>query len=367
MPQITFCHGRFRIDDHRLQAPREGHNHPAIADERIADAIRHSFDNPLNFPPIAEAVMNEDSIAIVVEPDTPCGLSIARQVSDWFIAKGNPAERIVIVCAEKVPRAENAQQEVPIVQHDATDNEHMAYLLADAQGDPVYVNRALHDADIVVPIGTGDAGQQQNRLCPVYCDAETRNRTERMKPGDVAALSRMINSNLGVFWQIRLITAPGEQVLQIVTGESDQVLVESAQQGLEAWNLSVEQPASLVLATIESETSQSWSNLRNALVVADQAATSAAVLVVCTDLTGTPPANWPNSGCRSKRMDEELAAIFSRHHIYLASRLTQDATEQFGFGFVNESEQIQKLIDQHDQCLLLRDAHRVGLKTKEAV
>lgn len=362
MPRFSLCNNKFQIDDPQLVDPRADSSFQSIDPEDWAEVIRQNFDEPLDFPPIPQAVMSEDTIAIAVEPDTPCGLKIARLVADRFVAMGNDRQRITILCAQKEPDAGD-----DCVFHDPADSDQMAFLVGDREGVPFYVNRILFDADIVVPIGTGDGGRFNNVICPVYCDVDTRAYFDRLRPDDAAAVTRMVNSNLGVFWQVRIVTAPGDNVIQVMVGSSDAVLQKSGQLGTEVWNLQIDRPAGMVLATIESPSAQNWENLRRAILTADKAASGQASLVMCTDLRGKPPASWPTPDNDSKKRDADLFDVFQRRHVYLASRLTQDSTEQYGFGHVDNSEQVQKLIDQHESCLLLRDAHRVGLHITETV
>jgi hypothetical protein len=353
----SLCHDKFQLDDPHVVDPRADSPWTEIERGHLADVIATAFAEPIDFPPIRQAVLEEDLIAIAVEPETPCGLEIARLVADRFVAEGHDRQRISILCGEADANA--AGQDC--IVHDPADSEGMAYLLADESGVPLYVNRVLFDADIVVPIGTGDGGRMSSRLCPAFCDTDTRKHLQRLPRSKARLLARSVADQLGVFWQIRIVTAPGERVLQIMVGSSDSVLQQSGQLGNEVWNLKVDEPAGMVLATIESGCCQSWQNLRRAILNADQVAAEDAVIVVCTELSGRPPSSWPDADRPDRQQDAALLDVFQRRHVYLASRLTRDSTEKLGFGHVESSGQIQKLIDLHENCLLLRDAHRVEL------
>ena len=257
MPQYSLCNDKFQFDDPHVVDPRADSRWECIEPGQLARVIKERFAEPVDFPPIPQAVLSEDRIAIAVEPDTPCGLEVARLVASRFVEQGNDPGQISILGLEK------ESPEMPdYVQHDPLDPEQMAYLCVDKEGVPIYVNRILFDADIVVPIGTGDGGRRDNLICPSFCDQETKTHVGRMTPDDARALSHMVESNLGVFWQIRLVTAPGEQVVQVLVGSSEKVLQQSGELGRQVWNLQIEQPADMVLATIESSSSQNWRNLR---------------------------------------------------------------------------------------------------------
>ena len=360
MPLFSICNNKFALDDPHVIDPRANSGWVGIGRGQLPQVIADGFAEPIDFPPIPQAVMPEDSIAIAVEPDTPCGLEIARLVAARFVEQGSEASRVTIVCAEKDPN-----EGADYVVHEPGDSEQMAFLVVDQTGVPFYVNKTLFEADIVVPIGSGDRGRDGNSICPAFCDLETREYISNLPENDSRAAARMVDSNLGVFWQVRIVTGPGDQIVEVMIGSSQSVLQKSGQLGSDVWRLPIDQPADMILATIESRCCQTWSNLRQAILNADKVATDNAIIVVCTDMGGHPPSTWPIANRETEKQDYLLGEVFERKHVYLASRLKQDSAERFGFGHLETSEQIQKLIDQHETCLLLRDAHRIDVSSKE--
>ena len=331
MAQLSICNEKFTIDDSLVVDPRANSPWQSLQEEALQEAIAAAFDTPHNFPPITQAVLAEDQIAIAVEPDTPCGWQVACLVAQRFVDQGSAPTQITIVCSEPVP-----ETKWNCVQHDGTDEEQMAYLAVDQQGVPLYINRTLFEADIVVPIGTGDGGRRRCSICPTYCSVETQNHIARQKPKIVNSIARMIDNNLGVFWQVRIVTEPGDQVVKVLVGESEAVLEASSELGNQVWNVDVSEPSNMVLATIESPASQSWWNLRRARSNADALVAEGGSIVICTDLGGRPPTTWPNpdEADTAKAKDSELREVFQRRLLFLASRLTQEPTERIGFGFV---------------------------------
>lgn len=361
MTDFRFCNDRFRLDAEQVIDPRADFSWPALGSEALAGQIASSFDDPIDFPPIAQAVLPEDLIAIAVELDTPCGLQVARLVRQQFVQQGIRPENIQIVCGEKTDDPGE-----DFLVHDSADAEQMAFLLGDRDGNPCYVNRYLFEADVVVPVGSGDGGRRRNSLCSAFCDQETQRQLDRLKPEQAAAMERMVDDNLGVFWQVRVVTAPGNQVLRVMVGASEAVLEKAGEFGTDAWSLEVNQASDLVVATIESECAQSWSHLRTAILNADEVSSDRAILVLCTGLKGKPPASWPLPDTPAEKHDEALGDVLRRHHLYLVSCLSQDVTERYGFGYLEDSEQLQKLVRQNQSCLVIRDAHRVKVSEKEA-
>ena len=360
MTDIRFCNDRFRLDAEHVVDPRANFSWSPLDGEALTSQIASNFENPLDFPPIAQAVLSEDCIAIAVERDTPCGLQVARSVRQQLVRQGVKLENIQIVCGEKTDDPGD-----DFLIHDAEDAEQLAFLLGDRDGNPCHVNRFLFEADVVVPVGSSDGGRRHNSLCAGFCDKETQKQLDRLKPQQAAALERMVADNLGVFWQVRVITSPGDQVIQVMVGASEAVLEKAGDFGADGWSIQVTEPSDLVVATIESECAQSWSHLRRAILNADKFASDRAILVLCTRLKGKPPASWPLPDTPAEKHDEILGDVLRRHHLFLVSCLTQDATEKHGFGYLDDLEQLQKLVQQNHACLLLRDAHRVNVLEME--
>ena len=59
--------------------------------------------------------------------------------------------------------------------HDPVDPNAVAYIAASRPGNPIYINRALFDADVVIPIGSICANDRDDRpiLYPEFSSAET--------------------------------------------------------------------------------------------------------------------------------------------------------------------------------------------------
>ncbi len=371
MSEIRISQRTFDVASDCLIDPQGELQLQGIPLDQLEQVLDSGFEHPVEFPPIDQAVLTEDTIALAVAHATPQTMQVAELVARRFLRHGNVADNLTIVVANQGSAAspEDAWpvgSDVRVIQHDPTDSNQMSYMMADRAGQPVYVNRILFDADVVVPVGLSDGIADMDSVIPAFCDQETRKYFDRLGPDEYRALVRAANDQLGVFWQIRLVCGPGDQLVDVLVGLSQSVIDQSCRRGSEIWQVPSDNPVDLVLASLESSVAQNWQNARRAILNADHAARQDAAIVLCTHLRERPPADWPLRRDEALIDDDEVTEVFRRRHVYLASELAQDDAEQFGFGHISESAQIQKLIDEHQSCLVLRDAHRVAFTDSPA-
>ena len=145
---------------------------------------------PRDFPPLAQAVVPGDRVAVAL--DLPAGMvpgvigELAKE-----LAAADVAEFLVVSNAQTPPHELPAG--VTWQVHDPDDRTGIAYLSTTKDGQRVYLNRALVDADFVLPIGLlgydrslGYRGPW-SALYPGLSDRETQTRFRRLAAPDPAA------------------------------------------------------------------------------------------------------------------------------------------------------------------------------------
>ena len=187
--------------------------------------------------------------------------------------------------------------------HDPDDRKELAYLAADKAGEAILINRALHEADVVLPIGCL-RGEQVGRLLR----HSRRHLSDVFRHQDAAAISRVWGLErqgraaaradgrrrhvawlLGVTFTVQIVPAAGEQVLHVLAGESEAVRRRSETLRHAAWDWPVERQADLVVAAIEGGPGQqTWENLGRALQVAGSFVEEDGAIAVCCDLAASP-------------------------------------------------------------------------------
>ena len=129
-----------------------------------AAALAAAVAAPLDFPPLAHAVFPGDRVVLAVEEGVPqaaahcrsarssaAGCRIGcRAIFAFFKPRRRPTFRLPNC---KSDSRSGMAAALKIVVHDAKTREGLSYLAADEAGEPIYINRRLFDADVVLPIG----------------------------------------------------------------------------------------------------------------------------------------------------------------------------------------------------------------------
>ena len=131
-----------------------------LGDVRLA--TRRALQQPLGFPPLAQAVVPGDRVVLALDRDVPEAGPILAELFDCLLERGLSAADITLLAAGP-PGAtiESAKALLPaeyrdaaaVVRHDPDDRNQLSYLAVASDDEPIYLNRLLCDADFVVPIG----------------------------------------------------------------------------------------------------------------------------------------------------------------------------------------------------------------------
>jgi len=371
-----------------------------------ASAVIAALADPLDFPPFSRAVIPGDRIALALDLGIPLVGDIVAGAVHTVLEAGASAEDIAVVLApgsdpdslqlirSRLPLP--IRDQVGVVVHDPTDEGFLGYLAASKDGKPVYFNRWVYDADVVLPISTmrlekslGYVGVHGG-LFPTFSDGATLARFRAPTSADWAVHQRRRREEadeaawlLGVQCTLQIAPGPGNSVLHALAGDARAVAQKGRVLCEAAWLHQAPQRASLVVATIEGgPEQQTWENFARALFAASHAVTDGGAIVLCTNLCRAPgPAlrRLTEIGAtddevqrdlrREKSVDAMSAALLAeaqqRAQVYLLSGLDGDVVEDLGLGHVTDVEQVQRLSRGHRSCILLGNAHHAMLATNE--
>ncbi len=282
----------------------------AIADPAVAMAA--AFAEPLDFPPLDQAIIPGDRVALAVEHGLPqAPVLVAALIRTLLAAEPGPAEICVLQArADRDCRpddvlaklAADKRERVEFAVHDPHHRDSLCYLAADESGSPIYVNRRLFDADVVLPLGClrldavlGYYGANAT-LYPAFSDQPTLDRFEttgigatadeitqrRHKADEVAWL-------IGAQMTIQVVPAAGGGVLDVLVGTSETVGRRGKELCEAAWSYEIPRRAELVVASIEGAAGQqTWENVGRALAAAARAVTDQGAIALCTELADEP-------------------------------------------------------------------------------
>ena len=154
----------------------------------VGQAVRGALASPDDFPPLDQIVVPGDRVAVVLAGHTPQAAAVVTAVVE-MLRGVEPASVDVVVdnpgrtdLDPDTLASRFETMDVRIVGHDGRDRESLSYVGADAEALPIYLNRAVADADWVLPVivdgGTG-GDSATSLLYPALTDAEARARHAR--------------------------------------------------------------------------------------------------------------------------------------------------------------------------------------------
>lgn len=365
-----------------------------------AAAVAAAVSDPLEFPRLQDATIPGDRIVLAVDRGVPQMPAVVAGVVHTLIESGTDPADIEIVLAASAdedsedPRSgliEEMREAITVSRHDPVDREALSYLAASKEGKPIYFNRQIGEADVVIPISTlrldeslGYAGIHSG-LFPAFSDEETQKRFRAPSSADWTAHRRRRREEadeaawlLGVQFTIQVAPGPGDSLLHILAGDAHAVAKRGSDLCKAAWRFQSNRRASLVVATIEGgPEQQTWDNFGRALFTASQAVSDGGAIVLCTNLACRPgPAlqRLTSTGDmesllhelrRDRSSDATPAALLAetreRVQVYLLSELDADFVEDLGVGCVSSTEDVARLSQQHESCILLGNAQHAVL------
>lgn len=362
-------------------------------------AVHAAVSDPLDFPPLTAAIVPGDRIAIALEAGTPRAGDIVAGLLKAIWECDHELGSIHVVVApgassELADLPESLRKQVTITEHDPRDTGSLSYLAASEAGEPIYFNKQICDADLVVPVSTARVPQSpgyfgvHSGLFPQFSDTATQNRFRVPDVGLAVHDQRCAEVNeaawlLGVQLLVQVVPGGGSEVLEVIAGEPGAVARRGAEICNLAWNHATPNRARLVIAGIAGgPAQQTWDNVARALHAASGAVLEEGTVLLCTDLSESPgPAlmQLANSSddehalrelARDHSEDAPAAAMLvtarQRSSIYLLSDLGAEVVEALGVGHVHGIEDLERLVTQFDECIVIGNAQHAAFRVPSA-
>ncbi|PAY19565.1 hypothetical protein CKO51_10625 [Rhodopirellula sp. SM50] len=363
----------------------------------VADTLR-ALTAPDDFPPIEAAIVAGDRVALAVDPNVPDVDAVIEGVLRML--RSTPAEHIEIVVWDEatdqtLQRIRAAAGEHTVIPHQSDIRESLCYLAADVDAEPIYLNRALVDADFVLPIvAIRPFNLSQRRdltgVFPSLSDSATRTRFADKISSGVASSPAMKSGNTiaeEVPWLL------GVQLILGVTANSNGAAGEIHAGTLEALakriTPTLRRPdpvppaAELVVAALDGDAQQqTWENVARAADAALAYALPDATIVIWSSLDQPPegallaidhddedPPETTQHGDDSETLPprdrfSELARTLKRvaekHRLMLHSNLPREVVEPLGLGVIESPHELANLSRHFQSCGVLRAASFAG-------
>lgn len=371
----------------------------------VAGETIQALSAPDDFPPIEAAIVVGDRVALAVDPNVPN----VDQVIEGAIRmiRNTPADQIEVVVweeatAETLARIKVAAGDCPVISHQSDVRDSLCYLAADVDAEPIYLNRALVDADFVLPIiavrPTNVAERRDlTGVFPALSDSATRVRFGDKISTGVASSPAMKSGNTiaeEVPWLL------GIQLVVTVTANAAGAAGEIHAGTIEAIAKRitptlrrpdpVPPPAALVVAALDGdEQQQTWENVVRAADAATAYAEPDATIVIWSSLD-EPPAgallaidsdfedfdsesqshasnqNQANDSDglptwnRFSELARTLKRVTDKHRVMLHSRLDREVVEPIGIGVIESASELANLSRNFESCGVLRAASFAG-------
>jgi nickel-dependent lactate racemase len=279
------------------------------------------------------------------------------------------------------------QQQIRVTTHDPTDRGQMSYLATTQSGEAVWLNRALTDADVVLPIGCLEPSQAPGyfglygTLFPTFSSVKAlaryrspaalqiRGARRRRLVEDVEEVAWL----LGVTFAMTVVPGGGDGVYDFLAGRPDAVSGEGSRRYHSAWKCSVPRRAHLVVAGVEGDAGQqTWRNVGRALAAASELVEEGGAIAICSDLEVQPgPALQCLAGAashseamrwiRKERPGDTIAALqlagaLERNTVYLLSKLDGAVVERLDMAPIGSADELARLVHRAPSCIVLGNA-----------
>ncbi len=360
-----------------------------------ATAVAAALAGPTDFPPLADAVVPGDAVAIALDEGLPQAPALVAGVVAALVKAGIEPRNVTIVqSARDVAAGPNVRSALPsdvaadvnLVTHDPHDRDNLAYIAASAAGQPVYINRTLSDADVVLPIGClrldSSAGYHgiHGAIFPRFSEAVTQHRffsssneespKRRQRRRDEADEAAWL---LGLLMSVYIVPGSGDSIVHVLAGSDARVAEQGRELCHRAWTCPIDRRADLVVAGIPGNASaQTWDNVARALAAGMQAVADGGAIALCTELATAPgPALCHLAAdedyesrlrkVRKERSPDAAAAshllrALDRNRVYLLSRLDDETISDLGITPIEDPDDVARLCRRSQSCVVLSNA-----------
>jgi nickel-dependent lactate racemase len=361
--------------------------------------VRAALAEPLDYPSLALSTTPSDRIVVALEHGVPRAAEIVAAVVGYLVDHGVAADGLTVLQTQadldagaddpcRLLPAE-LQQRVTTEIHEPTDREKLAYLAANEAGDPILLNRTIHDADLVLPVGCMHGEHAPGyfgtlgAIYPTFSDDQTLHRYRgraslQARRADRRRLDKQVDEVgwlLGISLALLVVPGAGDDIQQIVAGHYRAVERRGRELYGQAWTCRPPRRAELVVAAIEGgPVQQTWWNVGRALCTAAELVEDGGAIAVCCDLQNRPGPGVqrlmgePSQRTALKQINQQrpadalpamqLAETLANHRIYLLSRLDEETVEDLDMIPLASPDELGRLVGRAASCTIVSNATR---------
>ncbi len=387
---------------------------PPAAVNPLGEKLALALETPHEYPSLKHAVVAGDRVTLVVDRQTPQAEAIILGLWTLLAACGVQAPDVtILVPASLIPGVNpdlrrllpaEVREQVVLKIHDPTDESSTSYLATTAGNERIYLHKDLLDSDL--PILVGGVGFDSvlgfrgggSALYPGLSTVEAIRKSvgqghEELGPDDSRPLRQMMDEVawlLGLQFAIQVVPSVGDGVSAIIAGHVDAAYQKARALLTETWTHSLTTRAGMVIVAVDHDAhGHSWSQLGAALDVARKLVSREGRIVALTDLRSdlTPgiqllrEVRSPRDALKPLRETQpldmtaasQIAKALDWAGVSLLSGLPGDLVEELGMLPLDETEELQRLVESEDSITVVQSAQHVhvvkaksGKATREA-
>jgi len=357
--------------------------------------VAQALAAPDHGPPLAAHVVPGDRVAIAVAGDIPQANIVVAAVAECLVAAGVDREGVSVIqsAALGVDAGSPTAAGVRIAgaeMFDPTVDGSTSYLAADDSGRPLYLARALVDADVVVAVGEWGwnpslGGRSiEGELWPTFARAACRQdllvalaRRGRGALSEWKGGMQEIAWQLGVCASLRLVRGRGGSLATAIFGLPDEAS-RQARLAAAGWCPSVDAMADVTVASL-ADPHGGFGSITAAVAAACRITRPGGTICVASRVAEPPGiifSRWrqgaPLEGLVHEAVasgDHELIAdalqtrLFARaiddHRLVLLSDLDEDTVEELEFGYAASATEVERLAHRAESVVVLAEADRL--------
>ncbi len=351
----------------------------------VPQATCEALQNPQDFPPLESAIVAGDRVALAVDPNLP---SVGQVVLGAVKAISlTAAEAIDIVIGDEAkPETVDAigqlvGTEANVVVHHPSERDSLRYLGADQAADPIYLNRYLVDADVVLPLVVARPLDTEFRhdltgIYPSFADSATRYRFQNCKSGaeefetEISQLAWL----LGVQMIVSLWPSGDGGVYDLIAGTP--VAIRTRWERIAQWSATFPSPPALVVVSLDGDAQQqTWTNAARAVVTAARVVEPGGTIVLLSQIDSPPTGKLLKLSDQDDRSDrpprsdggfpvwddsiiaaEKIGRVAAEHRLVIQSRVDRETIEALGLGVVDGVDDLARLSESFRTCAVIRAA-----------
>ena len=221
-------------------AQLQGHAWQGDPETQLRSSLSSCVSHPSGLPPLQQMLVAGDLIGIAIVDLNPSVAAILDELLHWLATQAVQSEHVAVVLPMgtippatlcQFERVQAAHEGVHWVKHDPQDPQGSSYLAANAAASPIYINRVLVDADVVIairsPLSPHPEAQAIAMACelyPQFTNFETWSRlfqTYAQVPDKKGWQAEVVESEewLGIIFWIECLHHPNGQIQTLLSGD----------------------------------------------------------------------------------------------------------------------------------------------------